>query len=94
MANIKPLLDKVLVKVEKPEETTRTGIILAGKKDQPCVATVIARGPGGVIDGKEVKMCVETGDKIIINDYSGSKITYDGQEYTILSQRDILALIS
>ncbi|MDR1240848.1 MAG: co-chaperone GroES [Oscillospiraceae bacterium] len=94
MAEIKPLLDKVLVKLEKPEETTRAGIIVAGKsKDQPIIATVIARGPGGMIDGKEVKMYVESGDKVIINKYSGTEISYKGEEYTILSQRDILAFV-
>lgn len=92
MAVIKPILDKVVLKVEKKEEATRNGIILAGKsKEEPLLATVVARGPGGLIDGKEVKMYIEAGDRVIVNKYAGSEITLDGQEYVIVRQSDILA---
>jgi chaperonin GroES len=94
MSSIRPFLDKVLVEPEKPEESTKSGIIVAGNtKNQPVFGKVIARGPGGVIDGKEVKMCVEVGDRVIINKYSGTEISYDGKDYVILSQRDVLGLI-
>lgn len=94
MNTIKPLLDKVVVKAEKNSNATRGGIILAGKsKDQPIIAKVVARGPGGMIDGKEVKMYVNAGDTVLINKYSGTELTFNGDEYTILRQSDILAFI-
>ena len=90
---VKPILDRVLLKAEK-ENSTKGGIILAGKsKEQPVIATVIARGPGGMVNGKEVKMYVNAGDRVIINKYSGSEVTLDGQDYIIVSQSDILAAI-
>ena len=94
MTTIKPLLDKVVVKPEKKSNATRGGIILAGKsKDQPILAKVVARGPGGMIDGKEVKMYVNIGDTVLYNKFSGSEITFNGQEYTIIRQSDILAFV-
>ena len=94
MTTIKPLLDKVVVKPEKKSNATRGGIILAGKsKDQPVLAKVVARGPGGMIDGKEVKMYVNIGDTVLYNKFSGSEITFNGQEYTIIRQSDILAFV-
>lgn len=94
MATIRPLLDKVVLKADKSGETTRGGLIIAGKsKDQPIVATVVSRGPGGLIDGKEVKMYVNQGDKVIVNKYSGTEINLDGEEFTIVRQPDILAVI-
>ena len=94
MATIKPLLDRAMVKVDKSKESTKGGIILAGKsKEQPLIATVIAVGPGGIIDGKEVKMYIQKGDKVIINKYAGSEITLDGEDYTILRQSDVLAVL-
>ena len=94
MTTIKPLLDKVVVKPEKNSNATRGGIILAGKsKDQPILAKVVARGPGGMIDGKEVKMYVNIGDTVLYNKFSGSEITFNGQEYTIIRQSDILAFV-
>jgi chaperonin GroES len=94
MATIKPLLDKVLLKPEKSESSTRTGIILAGKsKDEPVIAQVIAKGPGGMVDGKEIKMYVHQGDKVIVNKYAGSEVTVAGEKYIIVSQSDVLAVI-
>lgn len=94
MATIKPLLDKVVATVEKQSESTRGGLILAGKaKEQPIIAKVVSRGPGGMVDGKEVKMYINPGDKILVNKYSGTEITVDGEDYIILRQSDILAFI-
>lgn len=95
MKDIRPILDKVLVKIQDGEEKTQGGLIVASKsKDsEPVIGTVIARGPGGVINGKEVKMCVEKGEKVIINKYSGTSISMEGKEYKIVSQQDILACI-
>ena len=91
---IKPLLDRVLIKMEEAEETTKGGIILAGSaKEKPQVADVIEAGPGGMVDGKEVKMYVKKGDRVITSKYSGTEIKLDGQEYTIVRQSDILAVV-
>jgi chaperonin GroES len=92
---IKPILDKVLVKPSKGEEKTGGGIILASsKKDQPVIATVIEVGPGGIVDGKEVKMFVHKGDNVLINKYSGTEFSYGGSDYLIVSQKDILGLVA
>ncbi|BED91738.1 MAG: co-chaperone GroES [Candidatus Improbicoccus pseudotrichonymphae] len=91
---IKPLLDKVLLKSNEGNEKTQSGILLTGKsKEEPAIAEVIACGPGGIVDGKEVKMHVSPGDKVIINKYSGTEITYKNEKYIIVSQREILALV-
>ncbi|MDR2074081.1 MAG: co-chaperone GroES [Oscillospiraceae bacterium] len=91
---IKPLLDKVIVKKEKEVEKRQSGLIVAGdKKDQPIIALVVAVGPGGLVDGKEVKMYVHEGDKVILNKYSGTEVTLGSEEYVIVSQRDILAYV-
>jgi chaperonin GroES len=91
---IKPLLDRVLIKMEKAEETTKGGIILAGSaKEKPQIADVIEVGPGGVVDGKEVKMYVKKGDRIITSKYSGTEVKLDGADYTIVRQSDILAIV-
>ncbi|HEY5585799.1 MAG TPA: co-chaperone GroES [Ruminiclostridium sp.] len=91
---IRPLGDKVVVKMLEGEETTKSGIVLPGSaKEKPQVAEVVAVGPGTVVDGKEVKMEVKVGDKVLMNKYSGSEVKYDGQEYTILKQGDILAVV-
>lgn len=91
---IKPLMDRVVLKMVEAEETTKSGIVLAGSaKEKPQVAEVIAVGPGGVIDGKEVTMCVKVGDKVVFTKYAGTEVKYDGVEYTIISQNDILAVI-
>ncbi len=92
--NIKPLADNVVIKATEAEETTKSGIVLtAAAKEKPQVAEVVAVGPGGVVDGKEVKMTVNVGDKVIIAKYSGTEIKIDGEEYTILRQSDILAIV-
>lgn len=92
--NIKPLADRVVIKMVEAEETTKSGIILAGSaKEKPQVAEVIAAGPGGVVDGKEVKMYLKAGDKVLMSKYAGTEVKIDGVEYTILRQSDILAIV-
>ena len=91
---IKPLADRVLIKMLESEETTKSGIILAGKaQDNPQIAEVIEVGPGGEVDGKEVKMNIKKGDKVIVNKYAGTEVKYDGEEFIIVKQSDILALV-
>ncbi len=91
---IKPLLDRVLIKMEEAEETTKGGIILAGSaKEKPQIADVIEVGPGGIVDGKDVKMYVKKGDRIITSKYSGTEVKVDGKDYTIVRQSDILAVV-
>ncbi len=92
--NIKPLADRVVIKMCEAEETTKSGIILAGAaKEKPQIAEVVAVGPGGVVDGKEVKMELSVGDKVLMSKYAGTEVKIDGQEYTILRQSDVLAKI-
>ena len=92
--NIKPLADRVVIKMIEAEETTKSGIVLPGAaKEKPQVAEVVAVGPGGVVDGKEVKMELSVGDKVLISQYAGTNVKLDGQEYTILRQSDVLAKI-
>ncbi|MEA5135919.1 MAG: co-chaperone GroES [Candidatus Fimivivens sp.] len=92
--NIKPLADRVVIKMVEAEETTKSGIILAGSaKEKPQVAEVIAVGPGGVVDGKEVTMYLKAGDKVLMSKYAGTEVKVDGVEYTILRQSDILAIV-
>ena len=92
--NIKPLADRVVIKMLEAEETTKSGIILAGTaKEKPQVAEVVAVGPGGVVDGKEVKMELTVGDKVIMSEYAGTEVKLDGEEYIILRQSDVLAKI-
>ena len=92
--NIKPLLDRVVVKMVEAEETTKSGIILTGSaKEKPVVSEVVAVGPGGVVDGKEVTMYVEVGDKVVISNYAGTEVKLDGEEYKIVRQNDILAVV-
>ena len=92
--NIKPLADRVVIKMLEAEETTKSGIILAGSaKEKPQIAEITAVGPGGIVDGKEVKMEVKTGDKVMISKYAGTEVKIDGVEYTILRQSDILAIV-
>ncbi len=91
---IKPLLDRVVLKAEKAEETTKSGIVLAtSAQEKPQFANVVAVGPGGVVDGKEVAMYVNIGDKVITNQYAGTNVKLDGEEYTIVRQADILAIV-
>ncbi len=92
--NIKPLADRVVIKMVEAEETTKSGIILAGSaKEKPSVAEVVAVGKGGVVDGKEVTMELKVGDKVLISKYAGTEVKLDGQEYTILRQSDVLAVV-
>ncbi|MEG0229520.1 MAG: co-chaperone GroES [Oscillospiraceae bacterium] len=92
--NIKPLADRVVVKQIEAEETTKSGIILAGSaKEKPQIAEVVAVGPGGNVDGTEVTMYVKKGDRIITSKYSGTEVKFDGTEYTIVKQSDILAIV-
>ncbi len=91
---IKPILDRVLIKMEETEETTKSGIILsANAKEKPQIAEVVEVGPGGDVDGKEVKMFLKKGDKVIASKYAGTEVKYEGVEYIILKQSDILAIV-
>ncbi len=91
---MKPLGDRVVIKMLEAEETTKSGIILAGTaKEKPQIAEVVAVGPGGVVDGKEVKMELVVGDRVIMSKYAGTEVKLDGVEYTILRQSDILAKV-
>ena len=92
---LQPLADRVVLKQLEAEETTKSGIVLPGKeKEKPQQAEVIAVGPGGVVDGKEVKMEVKKGDHVIYSKYSGTEVKLDNdQEYIIVKQNDILAII-
>ncbi len=91
---IKPLADKVVVKKLQAEETTKSGIILsAGAQQKPQLAKIIAVGPGGVVDGNEIKMEVKVGEKVIIRDYAGTNVKLDGEEYIIVRQDDIAAIV-
>lgn len=91
---IKPSTDRVVIKAEESEETTKSGIVLtASSQEKPQFATVVAVGEGGIVDGKEVKMYVKVGDKVITSKYSGTEVKLDGEEYTIVRQNDILAIV-
>lgn len=92
--NIRPLGDRVVIKKLEAEETTKSGIVLPGTaKEKPQEAEVVAVGPGGIVDGKEVRMEVKVGDKVIISKYSGTEVKLGGEEYTIVKQDDILAVV-
>ena len=89
-----PLGDRVVLKQVEAEETTKSGIVLPGQaQEKPQQAEVIAVGPGGVVDGKEVKMEVTVGDKVIYSKYSGTEVKLDGEEYIIVKHSDILAIV-
>ena len=89
-----PLGDRVVIKALVAEETTKSGIVLPGQaKEKPQQAEVIAVGPGGMVDGKEVKMEVKKKDKVVVSKYSGTEIKYEGEEYIIVKQEDILAIV-
>ena len=91
---IKPLLDRVVLKVEEAEEKTKSGIILSSAaQEKPQFASVVAVGPGGVVDGNEVKMYLNVGDKVIASKYPGTQVKIDGEEFTIVRQSDILATV-
>ena len=89
-----PLGDRVVLKQLVAEETTKSGIVLPGQnKEKPQQAEVLAVGPGGVVDGKEVKMQVTVGQKVIYSKYAGTEVKFDGEEYIIVRQNDILAVV-
>jgi len=91
---IKPLGDRVVIKMVEAVETTKSGIVLPGSaKEKPQVAEIVAVGPGGVIEGKEITMQVSVGEKVLINKYAGTEVKIDDVEYTILRQSDILAVV-
>ena len=91
---VKPLGDRVVIKNVEAEETTKSGLILtSAAKEKPQMAVVLAVGPGGVVDGKEVKMTVKVGDKVLTSKYSGTEVKVDGEECTIVRQGDILAVV-
>ena len=91
---LKPLGDKVVVKFTQAEETSKGGIILASSaQEKPQTAEVVAVGPGGIVDGKEIAMHVKVGDKVITGKYSGTEVKLDGEEYTIVRQNEILAIV-
>lgn len=89
-----PLGDRVVLKQIVAEETTKSGIVLPGQtKEKPQQAEVVAVGPGGLVDGKEVNMLVSVGDQVIYSKYSGTEVELDGEEYLVVKQNDILAII-
>ena len=92
--NIKPLADRVVVKMTEAEEVSKGGIILAAaSQEKPSVAEVVAVGQGGVVDGHEIKMELKVGDKVLLSKYSGTEVKLDGVEYTIVRQSDVLAVV-
>lgn len=92
--NIKPLFDKVVIRNVEAEETTKSGIILPGTaKEKPTMAEIIAVGPGGMVDGKEIVMQVKVGDKVIYSKYAGNEVKLDEEELIIIRQSDILAIV-
>lgn len=91
---LKPLADRVVIKSIEAVETTKSGIVLPGSaKEKPQVAEVVAVGPGGMVDGKEVSMLVKEGDKVIYSEYAGTKVKMEGEEVIIVRQADILAIV-
>lgn len=91
---IKPLGDRVVIKMIEAEETTKSGIVLPGSaKEKPEVAEVVAVGPGGIVDGNEVKMELQVGDKVLTSKYAGTQVKVNDEEYTILRQSDVLAKV-
>lgn len=91
---IKPVLDKVLIKMIECDEITKSGIIISSaNKEKTQIAEVLEVGPGGTVDGNEIKMYINKGDKVIVGKYSGTEIEYDGQKFIIVKQNDILAIV-
>ncbi len=91
---IKPLSDRVVIKMIEAVETTKSGIVLPGTaKEKPQVAEIVAVGPGGIVDGKEITMSVSVGDRVLISKYAGTEVKIDNVDYTILRQSDILAIV-
>lgn len=91
---LKPLADRVILKQFKAEEKTKSGLILAASaQEKPEMFEVVEVGPGGMVDGNEVKMTVAVGDRVIVGKYSGTTVKVDGEEYSIVRQGDILAVV-
>ena len=91
---LRPLLDKVVLKRVEAVETTKAGILLPGSaQERPEVCEIVAVGPGGIVDGKEIKMTLKVGEKVITGKYTGTEVKLDGVEYTIVSQSDVLAVV-
>ncbi len=91
---LKPLFDKVVLKHIEAVESTKAGILLPGSaQEKPQICEIVAVGPGGVVDGKEVVMTLKVGDRVITGKYTGTEVKLDGVEYTIVSQSDILAVV-
>ena len=91
---IKPLQDRVVIKMIENEETTKSGIILSsGAKEKPQIAEIIEVGPGGEVEGKTVKMYVKKGDRVIVSKYAGTEVKYEGEDFIIVKQDDILAIV-
>ena len=91
---LKPLFDRVVLKSVEAEETTKSGIVLPGAaQEKPQIALVVAVGPGGTVDGNDIPMTVKEGDKVIIANFTGSRVKFDGAEFTIVRQSDILAIV-
>ena len=91
---IRPLQDRVVIKMIESEETTKSGIILSSNsKEKPQIAEVLEVGPGGNVDGKNIEMYIKKGDKVITNKYSGTEVKYEGQDLIIVKQSDILAIV-
>ena len=91
---IKPLSDRVLVKMKESEETTKSGIILASTaKEKPQIAEVIEVGPGRMVDGKREEMTIKKGDNVVVSKYAGTEVKYEGEDYIILREEDILATV-
>ena len=91
---VKPLGDRVVIKNVEAEETTKSGLILtSAAKEKPQMAEVLAVGPGGMVDGKEVTMTVKVGDRVITDKYAGTKVTLEDTEYVVVRQHDILAIV-
>ena len=92
--NIRPLADRVVIKMTPAEETTKSGIILAAAaQEKPQIAEVVAVGPGGLVNGKEVVMELKVGDKVLISKYAGTQVKFENEELTILSQSEVLAVV-
>lgn len=91
---LKPLQDRIVLKAVEAEETTKSGIILTGAaKEKPVMSEVVAVGPGGIVDGKEVAMNVKVGDKVIFSKYAGTEVKLDGEEFVVVRQNDVLAVV-
>ncbi|MBO4383559.1 MAG: co-chaperone GroES [Clostridia bacterium] len=91
---IKPVADRVLIKMVEAEETTQSGILLAASaQEKPQIAEVIAVGPGGIVDGKEVAMFLKPGNKVIVGKYTGTQVKVENEEYTLVRQSDVLAIV-